>query len=806
MLNRFLKINSLFMFIFLFCLCGLQAQNIQLKTSNTQVTYNDKGYYSSILVNQQEILQGKQYPIVIAGSKGQLSFPTQMKASGNQLKLVMSDGNKIVLRYKESDDCIRLEAHSVAKSYDVLLFGPVGVTINDVVGEVIGVAQGGDIAFGVQALNIKTTAGIPDEYVNGIADKLKYEGETSHLSVSSVPGYKQAATKISSGTVFQMAVRRRDCQEYRKIGKIENSLVLPVEGEDGVIKGAAVALFGCNRADALERIGKIEQSEGLPHPMLNGEWAKVSRESMKSYMITDFGENTLDAVLEKAQIAGFDYVYHDGPFEDWGHFNWSTEFTKNGDMGVKAMVDKAKALGIGLGVHTLSNFMTTNDAYVTPVPSKHLLKQGVLALTASIDKDQTEISIKKSDLFTMPMTLKGLQIDDELLSYGTVEDKGEVMVLKNCKRGAWGTTAAAHDLKAPLYKLWDHAYKVFLPDLKLQDAFSDRIAEIINKTGLCQISYDGLEGCSFTGQDEYAMSRFVNQIYNKVNIPLRNDASRLSHNTWHLHTYTNWGEPWGEAMRTGQVESRIKNQAFYRRNLFPRMLGWFLIRLADRRQECTSLEDLEWAMSEAAGFDAGYAMTIRTKTLRRHGQIDQLLESIRDWDYLREKQAFTEDQKTRMRDPKTEWHLEKLDDQNFNLYPLFISKRYTCNLGEMQPGQPGGSDWSWDTPYKGDFAIRLKVEGDGKIKDPKFTTEEGVIMFPCEVSERQYLLYTFDGKAVVTDKNYNVIKEVTPEGEATIPSGATAVSFTCELSSEDAPDVIIRYITKGQPEKISVAK
>lgn len=35
-------------------------------------------------------------------------------------------------------------------------------------------------------------------------------------------------------------------------------------------------------------------------------------------------------------------------------------------------------------------------------------------------------------------------------------------------------------------------------------------------------------------------------------------------------------------------------------------------------------------------------------------------------------------------------------------------------LGEMQPGQPGGSDWSWTTPYPGRFAVRLKVEGDGQ--------------------------------------------------------------------------------------------
>lgn len=775
-----------------------------LKTKHTQIGIDECGYYQSIQVNGQEVLGKEKFPIVSAGSSGVVVLPSAMKVSKDLLKLTMTDGGKITLRVKESDACVRIEAVDVPEKYDVLVFGPVGVAVNDVVGEVVGVVQGKEQAFGMQALNIKTTAGLPDGYADAYMAKFGYKGSPASLSVSTVPGEKQAVTKTEDGAVFQLAARRRDREEFRTVSGVKKSWTLPVAGADGPIKGAAVALFGDDREDILDRIGAVEVAEGLPHPMLNGEWAKKSRESMKSYLITDFTENNFEEMLARAEQAGFDYMYHDGPFLDWGHFNWSPNVTSGGDEGMKKLVEKAKAKQIGLGVHTLSNFTTTNDAYVTPVPSAHLLKQGKLSLVESIDANQTDILIKKSDLFAVPLSLNGLQIEDELISFGKAVEQGDNMLLKNCKRGAWGTTAKAHDKAKPLYKLWDYPYKTFFPDLQLQDEFADRIAELLNSTGVCQISFDGLEGCSYTGQDDYAMSRFVNRVFTQVKHPLRNDASRLSHNLWHTHTYTNWGEPWGEAMRTGQVESRILNQAFYKRNLFPRMLGWFLIRLADRRQQCTSLEDVEWAMSEAAGFDAGYAMTIRNKTFKRHGQIDELLEAIKNWDYLREKQAFSEEQRTRLRDPKTEWRLEKIDDKNFNLYPLHISKYYTCNLGEMQPGQPGGSDWSWTSPYDGKFAVRLKVEGDGAIENPQFITSEGVIKFPCQVKEHQYLLYTFDGKAVVTDKNYNVLQEVTPEGDTTLPSGTSAVSFSCSLISEDAPDVVIRFMTKGEPEAIKV--
>ena len=45
-------------------------------------------------------------------------------------------------------------------------------------------------------------------------------------------------------------------------------------------------------------------------------------------------------------------------------------------------------------------------------------------------------------------------------------------------------------------------------------------------------------------------------------------------------------------MRTEQMANRIKNQNFFQRNLFPRMFGWFLIRLVDREFECSTLEDV----------------------------------------------------------------------------------------------------------------------------------------------------------------------------------------------------------------------
>lgn len=781
------------------------SQAVELKTKQTQISLDERGFYSSIKVAGKELLGKGSYPILSAVKAQKIILPKGLKIKGDQFLLLMEDGEQIELQVKQMAQAITYEITKISDVYSMVVFGPVKINANEVVGEIVGVTQQDDIAFGMQALNSKTNGGIPQESANLYSTQFAYSGPNTELSVASVPFYNLAAVNSKDGTVFQLSARNRQKTEYRKVQQLEKSLTLPVAGSDGVIAGAKIALFGDVRNVILDRIGKVELEQGLPHPMLDGEWDKMSRSAMDSYLISNFSEEDFDFVLDKVQLAGFRNVYHTDPFETWGHFKWKPSFVKNGDQGVKVLVDKAKAKGIRVGVHTLTNFLTTNDAYVTPIPSKQLLKQGQLKLLQNLNADQKEIEIQASDLFEMPLSLNAMQIDDELIIFGKVEKIGDKMRLTDCKRGAFGTKATTHNQAQPLYKLWDYPYKTLFPDLTLQDEFAQRLATIFNTTGLKQISFDGLEGSMYTGHDYYATARFITEYYKnlKDKNDLINDASRLDHFLWHIHTRMNWGEPWGEEMRKGQVENRIKNQEFFKRNLFPRMLGWFLVRLADRKFETTTLEDLEWALSESAGFDSGYAMSINMQTLRKHGQIDQLLEAMKNWDSLRKAKAFTEEQMKRLRDPETEWQLKKVNDQQFLLYPLYISDRYRCDLSEMQPGQPGGADWSWHTPNEGAYALRLKVEGGGSISNPSFTTPKGVIKIEGTIGTDEYLLLDHDGNALLTDKNFNTIKKLSTQGKALLPKGTSSIAFACDVEGDTSTEVLVRYSVRGQAENIT---
>ena len=87
---------------------------------------------------------------------------------------------------------------------------------------------------------------------------------------------------------------------------------------------------------------------------------------------------------------------------------------------------KCEQAGLGLGLAVLANRVPTNSRFVTPKPSKHLLKQGILHLQLPMDETQNEFAVYHSELFDLPSAINVLQIDNELITYGTTEKIGNI--------------------------------------------------------------------------------------------------------------------------------------------------------------------------------------------------------------------------------------------------------------------------------------------------------------------------------------------------------------------------------------------
>jgi len=658
---------------------------VVFKTKHAAFSINSVGAVSAIECNGRNCLAaGVASPLLSLRIAGKYHAPTRAtwQKSTAAMTLHFEDIAAtafIGVRTKPSHISLELVELHCNTPVEVALWGPYPTNINDLVGEVVGVVHDRVTAVGIQALNTKTLGGYPtqesDIAPDGVLadDKGTYPGLPEELKKQQ-RWRGDTATATDYGSSLQAYCRNRDRQ--REISNWGNDKFIALPFDDGGVIGSKIALFACAASDALGTIGDIEIAENLPHPIINGVWAKMSPDATQSYLIVDFGEATIDRAIEMTRQAGLKFLYQSSPFETWGHFKLKPALFPNGWDGFRSCVQKAAKVGIGIGFHTLSNFITPNDPYVTPTPDRRLARIGSGKLTADIDSSQTEIPVDDPGWFTKKTDMSTVMLGEELVRYNGVSAEAPWRLLK-CERGAWGTKASTHRTGESVGKLMDHPYKVFLTDTSMALEVSRNVAAFCNYTGARQLSFDGLEGNWSTGMGQYGCVAFTKAWYDSLSPELRghiiNDSSNPHHYCWHIITRYNWGEPWYAGFRQSQTLYRLKNQLFYTRNLIPRMLGWFALRPE------TTLADVEWLCARAAGFDAGFAIatSFDSKATQTVGDIagaeqhrTEFLQAIQRWETARHSGAFTADVKKLLQDVDREFHLSEVGQGEWELQPL----------------------------------------------------------------------------------------------------------------------------------------
>jgi hypothetical protein len=643
---------------------------------------------------------GQPAPLLSARIGGKLHAPVgaSWEATTRTLTLRFSDaGIKAVLSVESKPSHVVFELLDLkpANGVELILWGPYPTTISNLIGEVVGVVRDAEFAIGLQALNARTLGGHPSrendieaEYTSddsGNYPDLPVELKTSQLFRG------DTARRTEFGSVLQAYCRQRD--RDRVIANWGHDQYLAPAFPDGGVRGSKIALFGCPAAEALPTIGAIEIAEGLPHPLLDGVWAKTATNATCSYLIVDFSEATIVRAIAMTRRAGLTYLYHSSPFETWGHFKLKPNLFPGGWDGLRTCVEKARQAGVRIGFHTLSNFITPNDPYVTPKPDPRLARVGASVLTTHVNADQQEIPVAAPDYFRKPTPMNAVVVGDELIRYGSVSAQAPWRLLE-CQRGAWGTRAAAHAAGRSVARLMDHDYKVFLTDANLGQEVARHIARLCNHAGTLQISLDGLEGNWSTGMGQYGRTLFTKAWYDALAPELRgqiNDASNPGHFNWHINTRMNWGEPWYAGFRESQTLYRFKNQLFFERNLLPRMLGWFALR------PDTSLEDAEWLLARAAGFDAGFALAASLASTaqleadpsaadaaREFGATPAILSAVREWETARLQRVFPPDIKALLRDNAREFHLRAVAPGCWDLFEIRC-QRFTHDAARGVP-------------------------------------------------------------------------------------------------------------------------
>lgn len=734
--------------------------NIHLNGGNLALELNPQGRAVQLTyrpTNESLLAEGGAAPILRVGNGGAFHDPVSAEASEGGTVRLEFGASKVAVQAEGKETHLRLEIVSVeGEMPEAAQWGPFKTNVQGSIGETVGVARGETVAVGIQALSMQTAGG--------------HAGcGTGH--------HEHAAAETEQGA---------DLQAYAR-------------DADGGLIGSKIALFACPREEPLETIGQIELAEGLPHPVLDGEWTKTSKTAREAYMIAGFSEENLDELIEYAQRAGLRYLYHGHPFATWGRFQLGAGSFPDGDESLIRCSRRAAQKGFRLGLHTLTNFITTNDPYVSPKPDARLRNPEGSRLAADVDAEAAEIPIENAEPFKEKGALSAVLIGGEIVQYEAVEENGGA-ALVGCQRGAFNTQADAHQAGARVGKLIDHPYRVFFPDLEMQDEMIDRLVEIYNKADIRQISFDGLEGCDRTDHGAYAHHRFVQRFYDGCGGEIVNDASRLLHYNWHIHTRMNWGEPWGAAMRDGMPEYRFKNQAYFERNLFPPMLGWFQLRLAGGDIPATSRSDMEWVLAKAAGYNAGFSIATGLDALRNNGQTEAILEATLQWETARAQGAFTDEQRERLRDPTAEFQLRAAEG-GWNLRPVMIAPARKVEKEERQPGEPDHTEWSVENPYEAQPIQAAFRAAAGSVQNIRLEIGFQSIQIPCKLESGQYLLLEGKRGARLADANWNDLGTAPLDGSLpTLASGNNLVRLAFEGAVSSAVEAVFKAV--GAPESI----
>ncbi len=792
-----MKQISVVLFVFILvlgsCLPDTNAIIKNLTTKSFKVTIDDKGSLANLIdlkTGKDYILKDSLAPLLSVRINNQIMYPISAKTNDSTLLLNFENDIVAIIKTEEKETHITFELISITKkdSVELIIWGPYPTSIQKTIGETIGVVRDENFAIGIQALNIKTLGGYPwNESDRMPAFDIFKEDNSNNMhpkSDGSVLYRVEAAMPITNGSSLQAYCRNRTIERiYSDVG--HQKIIAPIY-DDGGLMGSKIALFGCAEVKTLNTLGEIELAEGLPHPMIDGEWVKTNPNAGAAYLITSFKEDNVEEAIELTKKAGLKYLYHYGKtFKNWGHFDLDTDEFPNGIEGLKKCVEKAADHGVKIGTHCLSNFITTNDPYVTPIPDNRLAKVGSSIIVGNVNAEATEISILSPEYFNQMKNnnLKTVLIGEELIRYGNVSEEPPWRLL-DCQRGAYETVASEHKSGEEISKLLDHSYKVFLTNADLTKEMSVTLANLYNQTGLRQISFDGLEGNRSTGLGTYGESLMPYVWYNSLSDELKDhlivDASRTTHFFWHIYSRMNWGEPWYAGFRESQVEYRFNNQAYFKRNYMPGMLGWF------KMTPETSVEDMEWMLAKSAGYDAGYALVADLTTVDQNGNSEKILKLIGDWEKLRISNSFTEKQKEAMRDNTKEFSIDRINDHEWHWQEIY-SEITTHLKKDRQPGEPLYSTFAFDNPGENQVLNFIITANNCDVSGITIEINSyKKIEIPMTLKEGQILKYTDSNEVTLYNSNWDAIKTIKIDlSNFSINAGENLIDFNCKFDKAD---------------------
>jgi hypothetical protein len=463
------------------------------------------------------------------------------------------------------------------------------------------------------------------------------------------------------------------------------------------------AIFVCEENDTLDTIGEIEDAEGLPHPVVDGQWAKQDNTlaRMAEMYVSFRGAAERERAVDYCRRGGIGVFYlPQGVWESGSCYKVNTHNWPTGKDSLREFSESLRSKGMLLGIHTGSCSLWGSDSvYVSPVPDSRLASWGGGRLAAGISENDTVIYFTPDADTVIPVntgTRHGLrppvyqdiwgwekiQIGNEIIKVGSYDDSSSPWVLSGCERAQEGTYSSSHisgeDVKG-LLSVYNHL--AVDPDSTLLQEIADKMSDLVNYCKIGRLSFDALETIESGGR--WAMNKFMTKAYEGFeDYVITDSSSGLPQYEWHIASFANNGEPMHFYPRAYFENYLIGNSV---NNFVPEGLGAVTFRMDSRigGWHASSTDQWQWWLAKAAAYDATYWFWSSVGELDGNGQTGEILDLCKKWEQAKLKNVFTQSQMEQMKDFDTSFRLtsSEQDSRTWEITPVKIETCFSKSDG-----------------------------------------------------------------------------------------------------------------------------
>ena len=459
------------------------------------------------------------------------------------------------------------------------------------------------------------------------------------------------------------------------------------------LRGAKAALMASATDGFLDAVAAMERGLGLPAGVESRRNPDaVNRSIIAAHGISPSNVDEYIALAKRGGLKMMIKIYFPdlckGAQGDLGYGGIAdyelSDAYPDGIESLKEMLAKLKAAGITPGLHVLQTFIGFKSHYVTPVadPRLNLKRHFTLArpLGAEDDGEPFDLYVLQNPIDS-PRCDKTriLKFGGELMSYEGFATEPPYR-FTGVRRGHFGTNVIAHpygEIGGVLDVCEFGATSCYIDqETDLQDEIAAKIARIYN-AGFEFLYCDGSEGVNVPQGIHVSNAQY--RVWKLLDPkPKFVEGAAKSHFGWHFMSGANAFDVFPPERFKAMIVRWPQYEAPIMQNDFTRVdFGWWgLFAPGDKlwrggtTATGTQPDMWEFGTSRAAAWDCPATVSFSLADMKRHPRRDDLLEVMRRWEDVREKNWLTPEMKERLKSPTQEHHLYLNEEGEYELLDI----------------------------------------------------------------------------------------------------------------------------------------